>query len=361
MAAFQIEQGRTTAGPLVSVIIPARNEETSIAACLRSILAQKNVEFEVTVVDDGSTDRTREIAESFPGVRVIPAAPLAAACTGKCNALLTGAEQARGKWLLFTDADTVHFPGSLARSLQEAQEHQAALLSYSPRQEVRGFWERALMPVVFAELASTYRMADVNDPASPVAAANGQYLLISRETYDAVGGYRAVMHSLLEDVELARLVKRAGGRLWFRFGGDAVRTRMYRSFGQMWEGWTKNLALLFESPVQLALVRAGEVLLITGASVLTVVAARRGIALLGLVAGPVAATAYIFFLRRIRRAHFDWSSNLLAIFGLPLFALLLLRSRLSHLQGRVSWKGRVYGAAGSRLGRSASADMAGGV
>src|SRR5205814_10271993 len=170
-----------------------------------------------------STDSTNQIARSFPGVRVVDAARLAAGSSGKCNALATGARVARGEWLLLTDADTVHLPGSLARSLREAQHKGADLLSYSPHQEVHGFWQKAVMPVVFAELASAYRTAEINDPASPAAAANGQYILIRREAYETVGGHAAVMDSLLEDVELARAIKLAGRRIYFRFGGDAVR------------------------------------------------------------------------------------------------------------------------------------------
>ena len=244
--------------PEVSIVVPARNEEACLGTCLESLLAQAGVDFEIIVVDDGSSDRTRAIAESFPGVQVIAAPPLPHDCSGKCNAAHAGAEVARGEWILFTDADTVHLPGSLARALEEAREHRADLLSYSPRQEVHGIVERALMTVIFAELASTYRPSQVCDPASPAAAANGQYLLIRREVYEALGGHRAVGQTLLEDVALAQAVKRGGGRLRFRYGGDAVETRMYRSLPAMWEGWTKNLALLFADSLQLAARRGIE-------------------------------------------------------------------------------------------------------
>ena len=143
--------------------------------------------------------------------------------------------------------------------MAEAKQHGAALLSYSPEQEVHGFWEKAVMPVIFAELAATYRPSLVSDPRSPAAAANGQYILISREAYDAVGGHAAVSSSLLEDVALAQAVKASGRKIFFRYGGDAVRTRMYRSFAQLREGWTKNLALLFPSPWRLALLRTDRV------------------------------------------------------------------------------------------------------
>src|ERR1700678_811099 len=136
--------------PTVSVIIPARNEEACLAACLQSLIAQNGVPFEIIVVDDHSIDHTREIASSFSNspdqikVRVIDAGSLPAGWTGKNNALTTGARTARGEWLLFTDADTIHLPGSLARSLADAQRHNAAVLSYSPEQIVKSFWEKAV-------------------------------------------------------------------------------------------------------------------------------------------------------------------------------------------------------------------------
>ena len=132
------------------------------------------------------------------------------------------------------------------------------------------------MPVIFAELASTYRPSDVSDPASSAAAANGQYILVSREAYDAVGGHAAVATSLLEDVALARAVKASGRRIFFRYGGDAVRTRMYRSFAQLREGWTKNLVLLFRSPVRLAVLRLTEFVLIVGGGAVAIATGLHG-------------------------------------------------------------------------------------
>src|SRR2546425_2239138 len=335
--------------PVVSVIVPARNEEACLGACLESLEAQPGVRFEIIVVDDGSTDRSRQIAQSFAGVHVIDAAPLPPGWSGKNNAMWTGASQARGEWLLFTDADTVHRSGSLARALAEAQQHDAALLSYSPEQEVHGFWEKAVMPVIFAELAATYRPSQVSDPASPAAAANGQYLLISREGYDAVGGHAAVATSLLEDVALARAMKASGRKIFFRFGGDAIRTRMYRSFAQLREGWTKNLALLFPSPVRLALLRLTEFVLIVGSAAVAVAWFQGGRRQVAGALGLLAILLFRFFVRRIRNAHFSWDANLLALFGLPLFSYLLMRSRLSYKRGRVSWKGRTYTGSGPGL------------
>jgi len=325
--------------PSVSVIVPARNEEACLGRCLQSLVSQEGVEFEIIVVDDASTDRTREIAQSFPPVNLVSAASVPPGWTGKNNAVWTGAKQARGQWLLFTDADTYHLPGSLARSVAKALEHGAALLSYSPRQEVRGLWEKAVMPVIFAELAVTYRPSQVSDPASNVAAANGQYILVTREAYDAVGGHAAAGSDLLEDVALARAVKKSGRRIYFRYGGDAVRTRMYRSFRQLREGWTKNLALLFPSPLRLAFVRFAEFSLIMGSAIAALFVARGHISL-ATTCGAVALALIAVEQLRIRRAHFAWDASLLSLAGLPMFSYLLWRSQRFHKLGKVTWKGR---------------------
>jgi glycosyltransferase involved in cell wall biosynthesis len=346
--------------PAVSVIVPARNEEACLGVCLQSLAAQSDppndaarngVTFEIIVVDDQSTDRTREIALSFPAtqVRVIEAGPLPAGWTGKNNAVNAGASAARGEWLLFTDADTIHRPGSLARSLEEAKRHGAAMLSYSPDQIVKSFCEKAVMPMIFAELAASFRPSQVSDPTSLAAAANGQYILITREAYDAVGGHAAIAGSLLEDVALARAVKRSGRKIFFRYGGDAVRTRMYRSFAQLREGWTKNLALLFPSPVRLAALRTLEFVLIVASLAIGIATALRGHRQPAAVAGILGVILYSLFLARIRRAHFSWDANILALFGLPFFSYLLLCSKRAHATSSVRWKGRTYSDEGCLL------------
>jgi glycosyltransferase involved in cell wall biosynthesis len=327
----------TIARPMVSVIIPARDEEASLADCLQSLVTQSGVGFEIILVDDHSTDRTRTIAESFAGVRVVEAGPLPEGWTGKNNAVTTGARQARGEWLLFTDADTVHLPGSLAAALKEAQEGNAEMLSYSPEQIAVTFWEMATLPVVFAELARQYSPSKVSDPASPIAAANGQYILIRRETYDAIGGHAAIASDILEDVALARAVKSSGQKIRFRYAADRVRTRMYRNYRQLRDGWTKNLALLFPSPAWLAV----ESLLLWAfpwtALTIAVVANHSWW-------NAFAVFTFLWPISRLRRANFDTAMTFLgALFGMPMFAYLLLRSKSAHAHRSVAWKGRTYG------------------
>jgi glycosyltransferase involved in cell wall biosynthesis len=377
----------TDHNPQVSIIVPARNEEANLAACLESLVVQTGIPYEIIVVDDDSTDRTADIARSFaqpwgaviaspdedargstnraaadalvrprpansspdeefsrPRVTVISAPPLPDNWTGKNNAMSAGAKVANteANWLLFTDADTVHQPGSLARAIAEAGEHGAALLSYSPAQEVHGFWEKAVMPVIFAELATTYPPQAVNDPTSPIAAANGQYLMISRGAYHAVGGHTTIAADLLEDVALARLVKRSGRKIFFRYGGDAVRTHMYRSFAQLREGWTKNLALLFPRPRALALLRMAEFLLIVGNLIAAIWAKLSGRPNLALQTVLLTIILSGWFAMRIRKAHFPALSSLAAVIGLPVFSYLLAKAVRLRRTGAVMWKGRNY-------------------
>ena len=355
--------------PEVTIIVPARNEEACLGDCLASLVAQTGVRFEIIVVDDDSTDCTGEIARSFAGVRVISPGPLPKGWTGKNNAVIAGAKEAHGEWLLFTDADTVHLPGSLARSLAEAREHGAELLSYSPEQIAITFWELATLPVVFGELARQYPPSKVSDPASPIAAANVQYILICRETYEAVGGHAAIADNLLEDVALARAVKDSGRRIRFRYAADAVRTRMYRNFLELREGWTKNLALLFPWPGWLAakslvawglgwgalcwpwVVRLGAELT-SGTAALS--GWHRSFSWLIDPGRPwwwnsIAVAALLFLVMRLARANFTWDMQVLGVlFGMPMFSYLLLRSKRAHASGSVCWKGRTYSEGGSR-------------
>jgi glycosyltransferase involved in cell wall biosynthesis len=325
--------------PTASIIVPARNEEASLATCLESLVAQEGVAFEIIVVDDHSTDRTQEIAVSFAdrGVRLIEAPELPAGWTGKNNAVTAGAHAAQGEWLLFTDADTTHLPGSLSRAIAEAKDNKADMLSYSPEQIALTFWEMAILPVVFAELARQYPPAKVSDPTSPIAAANGQYILITREAYDAIGGHAAVAEDLLEDVALARAIKRSGRKLRFRYAADAVRTRMYRNFSQLREGWTKNLALLFPQPGRLAATN----LLLWGSLWISLVLVKVSAWTRWLDGIDVAW--FVFLCTRLRRSNFRTDGLINGVlFGMPMVAYLLLSSRRAHRRGKVGWKGRTY-------------------
>jgi glycosyltransferase involved in cell wall biosynthesis len=340
----------------LTVIVPARNEEECIAACLQSLVSQSEEVFklsrdwELMVVDDHSTDRTAEIARSFAGVTVLEAGILEPGWTGKNNAIWTAARRARGRWLLFTDADTIHEPGNLHRALHEAARNKVGMLSYSPRQVVSGLWQRSLMPLVFSELALAYPPAKVSDPNTRIAAANGQFLLVEREAYRRLGGHAAVSEKILEDVELAFLAKRRKIGLRFRYAEDAVSTRMYRSTAAMIEGWTKNLALLFDNSMALAVWRVIDILLLAALPLLAVEfwnARLFAHSAQWLIAGWVLALVWVRnlfrFYGRVAKSGFLFVNCAISPLGLPLFVWLLCRSWFQHrILKRVSWKGRSY-------------------
>ncbi len=251
-------------------------------------------------------------------------------------------KQARGRHLLFTDADTIHETNDLAHSLHEADKHKAALLSYSPRQIVTGFWQHTVMPLIFSELASVYPPKQVNDPVRTLAAANGQFILVEREAYFSVGGHRAIGKDILEDVALAHNVKRSGHIIRFRYAPEALSTQMYRTTAEMIEGWTKNLALLFPKPIALALWRILDLLLFFGLPALAfgiywLVPWQRSVILLLWV-----RTLWRFY-SRVARSNFPALDIAISILGVPLSVYLLIRSVVQHrIRKDVTWKGRRY-------------------
>jgi glycosyltransferase involved in cell wall biosynthesis len=331
-----------TTEPTISAIVPARNEEAVIAGCIRSIALQPEV-LEIIVVNDQSTDRTAEIVRSLateiPNLRLLETSELPSGWVGKNNAVWLGARQARGKWLLFTDADAVLAKGATAKAFQLAEENSAALVSFSPEQTLKAWYEKALIPFVYCRLARKFSYADVNNPKSPAAAANGQFLLIQRSTYDAVGGHAAVAGEVLEDVALARKVKQDGWGLWFDSGAGFVSVRMYRSFAQMWVGWRKNLYQLMGG---------------TSNSVFSEFeAAFPWMTFLVLIFGfkfPLATFVGVVLLLfrqmsfglELARNRFPFRFIIYYIPAVFLYAGVLLASYRSYARGKVAWKGREY-------------------
>jgi hypothetical protein len=340
----------------LTVILPARDEERLLPGCLDSLLSQSEpgfalgVQWELLIVNDDSADQTRAIAEDAAaahlGVTVLNAPSLdlspTGGFTGKNAACWMGAQAARGKWLLFTDADTLHEAGDLSRSLREADRHKVKLLSYSPRQIVTGFWQHAVMPLIFSELATIYPSNAINDPGNRLAAANGQFLLVERDAYFSVGGHRAVGTRVLEDVALAHNIKRGPRPIRFRYAPEALATRMYGTTAEMVDGWTKNLALLFPAPVALALWRILDLLLFFGLPALAFVVPQH-IPYQGFVFFLLWMRTSFRFYNRVMRAHFSVADTALSILGIPFFVFLLLRSVVHHrIHKKVDWKGRSY-------------------
>ena len=336
---------------MVSAIIPARNEEASIGRAVESVSAQPEVG-EVIIVNDQSTDRTgailAELAARVPKLKVLDVGDLPSGWVGKNYAASMGAVAASGDWLLFTDADTYHYPGSTRRALADAVDHNAVLVSYSPEQEMETFWERAMIPFVYCRLAARFSFARINDPRQPDAAANGQYLMVLRDIYQAIGGHAAVAGKVLEDVALARLVKQKGYGIYFTAPIGVVSTRMYRSFGAMWQGWTKNLYPLMGGNFKSLVFELVEVFPILEAGLLFLALLYFGRVRPSLLA-PMAGLMIGLLLCGLARYAAVLHRNLYPIRyiqyylpGAALYSAALIVSWWKNTRGEVVWKGRAY-------------------
>ena len=234
-------------GPLVSVIIPARNEARNIARCVRSVLATQYSPLEVIVVDDRSTDGTAELVEPATGrrLRLVRGDDPPPDWFGKQWAIMQGYRVATGELLLFTDADTKHEPELLPRAIQALTVERVDLFTVLPRQDMRSFWERLIQPHVFFALgARAGNIARINRTRVDWnAIANGQFILTTRAAYDAVGTHAAVKHTVADDLALAQAYVRAGKDIFLAHAQPFMTTRMYGSLREILAGWTKNLAL----------------------------------------------------------------------------------------------------------------------
>jgi hypothetical protein len=257
-AAETVEGAGDRDRPLVSVVVPARNEVRNIERVLRTLAASRGVDFDIVVVDDRSDDGTAERARgvaaevataptegALRGVRVLDGAPLPDGWLGKNWACWQGAAEARGDLLLFTDADTVHGPQLLARAVAGLEEDGADCVTLAGRQLMESFWERLVQPQIFVSMLTRY--ANTRDPLEPEewrsAIANGQYILIRRRAYERLGGHEALRGEVVEDMRMAQRMVRGGMRLSVRAAEDDFATRMYTGLRELVEGWSKNIVI----------------------------------------------------------------------------------------------------------------------
>ena len=345
------------AGPqdLVSVIVPAKDEASNIEAALETLQAQDWPDLEIIVVDDRSTDgtadRVRRVAARDGRVRLVQVDRLPEGWFGKPHAMHVGSAEARGRWLLFVDADCRQAPHSVRAGVHVLADAGGDMLSLWPVLEMRGFWENTVQPVAGSVLAAWFRPGRVNDPERRTAFANGQYILIRRETYDAVGGHGAVRNETVEDIAMARRVKMAGHRLLTAVGRDLFTTRMYDSLGAMYRGWARIYSGGFKRPALLLAVMAGTFTFtlvpygaLAGSAAAVAAGARDGwiLATLGLAAG-----ALVFLLITMRRFFRLGRANPWCLLFYPMAVVLVLGFEAGALVralglAGVTWRGTTY-------------------
>jgi chlorobactene glucosyltransferase len=336
--------------PMVSILLPARDEARTVSACVTSLLAQRYPRFELLVLDDHSTDATPAIlgrlAARDARLRVLAGQPLPAGWLGKHWACQQLADQARGELLLFTDADTLHHSDALRHAVAALLAEQADLVSVLPRQTLRSWGERLVVPLLPWSLASFYphrlsarRVLGVSQLPLALTMAVGQFMLFRREAYVRGGGHAAVRANVVDDIALARALTRQGGRCRLLDAGGLVTCRMYRSFAEASQGFSKNLFAAFDYRAPALVAVWLWLCLAYTLPWLALAAPTRGgpgdwLALLA------AALGLATWALPVWRFRLPWQTVLLSPLIVLLGAGLALRSWRLTRAGTATWKGR---------------------
>jgi chlorobactene glucosyltransferase len=347
-----------TAAPLISICIPARNEENNIRNCVESALAQDYPNIEVIVLDDRSTDSTltqlREIASRDSRLLLISGTNLPAGWAGKPHALFQASAAAHGEWLCFVDADTFLAPQAISSCYAKALETEADMFTTMNEQILGSFWEKVIMPLVMTALSVGFSPRKVNDPTTRDAIANGQFIMIRRTVYDAIGGHEKVKDQIVEDKAISEQVKWNGHRLVVADGSQVIRTRMYTNLPSMWEGWTKNIYLgLRDHPSLLLLGAFGATLALLAALFLPLwpalginwyINSGGGLAIAVIIEALIVWTSLIFIRAKVaRKMNISAWYALTTPLGAGVFAAMMLTSAWKVISGQgVTWRGRTY-------------------
>ncbi|HBA84845.1 MAG TPA: hypothetical protein DCZ95_12190 [Verrucomicrobia bacterium] len=341
--------------PFVSVLVPGRNEERDVEACLASLAAQDYPAYELIFIDDESTDRTLELArrtlEPHPFARTIAGRPRPTGTwVGKSWALVQGVEEAKGDWLLFIDSDVVHHPLAMRKAMSMAIQMHVDALSIMPAIECVSFWEKIIMPL-FALLSTLVEPMDrANHPDKRGSRLSGAFILIKRKVYEAAGGHRAISDQILEDMALARNLKKQERNIWLTYTTDLARTRMYDTFHDLWLGLNRlsfpmmKYSLLFLGAAWLAaLVGALTPWLAIGAG-LAIRAQYPVLGLIFLLSGTAICAAIPLVLTKLFRVlkvsrGYAWLLPMAAL----VYCLAGTSSALRHYTGKgLGWKQRTY-------------------
>ncbi|MFN3705061.1 MAG: glycosyltransferase [Thermoflexales bacterium] len=346
----------------VVVIIPARNEEANIARCLEGVLCQTHDNYEVIVVDDQSTDATPRVVRAYQlrhidRLRLVPGRPLSAGWVGKCNACWHGAAQTDGRedWLLFLDADTAPQPDLIRGMVALARARSLDVLSVMPLNLLPTWPERLILPVFYQFALTAFPLQLMLSEASPPRSvlANGQCLLIRREAYWAIGGHEAVKDKVLEDIELAQALRRAGFRVGIALGFSHIRVRMYRSMAEIAQGLGKHAVAgrkasgprAFWAVARLSLTLLVPMLLVLASVALNAADPSPAKGVAGLAALAVLGAQWAFWAQRYRTWYgLPRRIAPLAPIGWLLYLWIVVRSTAEVWMRRgVRWKERVYG------------------
>jgi chlorobactene glucosyltransferase len=347
---------RDDEAPFVTVVIPARDEAENIGVCVHSVLGQDypTERLRVVVVDDHSADETAAIVRGVvarnPRLVLMPSPPLPQHWTGKSHACWIGARFAapQSEWLCFIDADVWGEAGLISSAVCAARAQQLDLLSLAPRQQMRSFAERLIIPCGLVLLSFVQDLRRVQSRAGTEVTATGQFMLIRRDAYEAAGGHAAVRSAICEDLEFARRLKQSGRAVLLMDGDAVISTRMYTGWRTLWPGLTKNLVDTLGGPARTLMVALAAFVLAWSALALPLLDAAswtqgtHGAAAALMVALLASAAAFGLHIAAALHFRIPFYYGLLFPLGYTAGALMALDSIRRRLRGRVSWKGRIY-------------------
>lgn len=346
----KIQQFDTSALPFVSVLIPARNEEHNIEQCITSLYRQEYPNYEIIVLNDHSTDRTDEVLAAlknkFPRLVTINGAELPDGWIGKSFACHQLTKAAIGEWLLLTDADTIHNPNSIRTGIETALTRNADLLSVVPYQITNTFSEKLVIPIlhfVTFSMLPFYFLEKKGFKQFTIAV--GQYMLFKKSSLEKIGGYETVKNEMVEDVSMGKLIKKNDMQLIVLNGIEMVSCRMYRSFAQVWEGFSKNIfaGLGFSFITMLLIIISYFVFFIMPYFWTPYFLISQGFSLLSFLCIAQVAINYFIRLTLSFKYKLSFASSILHPIGILTVILITLNSwRLVTFSSGPSWKGRSY-------------------
>lgn len=332
-------------GPLVSIIVPVKNEEDTIEECLSSLINVKYRSKEIIVVLGKSHDKTEEIVKRFVDkVKIVYEEVVPNDWVGKNWACYVGYQHANGKLILFTDGDTIHSEDSLSKIVNITLNERADMVTLFPKFIFRSFWERLVTPLIAIFIGISNKVWDLNNDDGKSFLGNGQYILIRRDVYEKIGGHMSVRNIIIEDYALAGLIKKHGYRLRGYYAPELLSVKMYRSFSELWEGWTKNIYSGIGS-IKRTLMLISILLGLLFPYIFTIFALLQllhwSFSLLTLNILPV----FLLFIAGVI-VYKNYDSGILYAFLVPLSILivivLIFNSMLRSILFDVSWKGRKY-------------------
>ena len=327
--------------PLVSVLIPARNEENNISTCLQSLVQQDYAPLEIRILDDESQDTTtaivQKLAAEHPQIHLHSGKNLPKGWTGKNWACQQLGEQAKGDIFIFTDADNRFEPQAISRTVAWMQRYELGMFSVFPQQITASFFEKLIIPVIDLLLYSSLVLwLTYHSRFSSLAAANGQWIAFQRQIYRDLGGHQAVRQQVVEDVELSRLAKRKGIKTLTGAGTGMVYGHMYHSAREVWEGFSKNLfGLVSNKTIPFFVILSSLFLIYILPYFLVIIP--------GYLTFSVIALSLNVFLRLVLAVRFRHPILLSTVFH-PISLILTIFISLNSFRkvkwGKITWKGR---------------------